>query len=120
MDAAELLRVLNFKVKPLEIIAPEKRNACQNVYPTPAGEFELSAIKTRTGRIYTSDRNRSAEIFLVTSGAVEMTWDDDSEPLKLKQGMSVIVPAAVETYWIKGEGTVYKAGVPLAAINQIK
>jgi mannose-6-phosphate isomerase len=115
VDVPELLNILNFEVKPLEIITPEKRNACQNVYSTPAGEFELLAIKTRAGRIYTSDRNRSAEILLVTSGEVEMACDDDSEPLTLKQGMSAIVPAAVAFYRISGEGTVYKAGVPLAS-----
>ncbi len=115
VDVPELLRILNFEVQPIEIITPEKRNACQNVYPTPAGEFELSSIETRARRIYTSDRNRSAEILLVTSGGVEVSCDDDSEPLKLKQGMSAIVPAAVVFYRISGEGTVHKAGVPLAS-----
>jgi mannose-6-phosphate isomerase len=117
VDVPELLRILNFEVQPIEIITPEKRNACQYVYPTPACEFELSAIETRTGRIYTSDRNRSAEILLVTSGEVEVSCDDDSEPLKLKQGMSAIIPAAVAFYRISGEGTVHKAAVPSSAIK---
>ncbi|MEN8246861.1 MAG: mannose-6-phosphate isomerase, class I [Thermodesulfobacteriota bacterium] len=117
VDVAELLNVLNFEEQPLEIIKPVKRNACQKVFPTPADEFELSVIETRAGRIYTSDRKRSAEILLVTSGEVTVGCDDDSEPLKLKQGMSAIVPAAVETYWIKGKGTVYKAGLPLSAFK---
>ncbi|MEK6193513.1 MAG: mannose-6-phosphate isomerase, class I, partial [Deltaproteobacteria bacterium] len=120
VDVPELLRILHFEVQPIEIITPEKRNACQYVYPTPACEFELSAIETRTERIYTSDRNRSAEILLVTSGGVEVSCGDDSEPLKLKQGMSAIVPAAVTFYRISGEGTVYKAAVPSSAIKQSK
>ena len=113
VDVTELLNVLNFEEQPLEIIAPEKRNPCQKVFPTPASEFELSIIETRAGKTYTSDRNRSAEILLVTSGEVTIACDHDSEPSMLKQGMSAIVPAAVESYWIKGEGTVYKAAIPL-------
>ena len=113
VDVAELLNVLNFEEQPLEIIEPEKRNACQKVFPTPASEFELSVIETRAGRNYTSDRSRSAEILLATSGEVTVGCDDDSELLILKQGMSAIVPAAVETYWVKEKGTVYKAAIPL-------
>ena len=117
MDVLELLNILNFKEQPLSIIEPEKRDECEKVYPTPAREFELSVLALGAGESYTSIRARSAEIMLVTAGEINVFQGGESEPLKLTRGMSVIVPAAVESYQIRGEGTVYKASVPLSSIK---
>jgi mannose-6-phosphate isomerase len=111
VDVSELLHILDFKKQSLEIIEPENRSASQKIFATPASEFELSLIMTRPGIHYMSDRNRSAEILLAISGELSIGCDEE-EALALKQGMSAIVPAAVPAYWIKGEGTVYKAGIP--------
>jgi len=112
MDVFELLNILNFKVQPLEIIEPENRRAYENAYPTPASEFELSVIETVEGEPYASEKDRGVEILLLTTGEVDIFQGSDPEPMRLNCGMSVIVPAAVESYLIKGKGTVYKASVP--------
>jgi len=112
VDGLELLNILNFKVQPLEIIEPENRRAYENAYPTPASEFELSVIETVEGEPYASEKDRGVEILLLTTGEVDIFQGSDPEPMRLNCGMSVIVPAAVESYLIKGKGTVYKASVP--------
>jgi len=113
MDVSELLNILNFKEQPLSIIEPQKRRTWESVYPTPASEFELSVIETGKGEPYTSARERGVEILLLTSGEVDVFQGKDAEPMRLSRGMSIIVPAAVESYRIRGEGTFYKAAVPL-------
>ena len=113
VDVSELLKILNFKEQPLEIIEPEKKRVSEKAYPTPAVEFELSVIEAVEGEPYTSAKDRGVEILLLTSGEVEVCQGKNPDPLKLSRGMSVIVPAAVGSYSIRGEGTLYKAGVPL-------
>jgi len=113
VDVSELLNILNFDDQPLEIIEPEKRRTCERVYATPTSEFELSVIEIGEGRSYKSGRQRGADILLVTSGKVYVTQGDQSEPLKLAKGMCAIIPAAVNSYGIRGEGTIYKAAVPI-------
>jgi mannose-6-phosphate isomerase len=112
VDVLELLNILDFQEQPVDFIEPEKRHACERVYSTPANEFELSVIETGEGRSYKSGRQRSADILLVTAGEVHVTQGDQSEPLKLTKGMCAIIPAAVDSYKIGGEGTAYKAAVP--------
>jgi len=113
VDVSELLNILDFKEQPIDIIEPVKRRPCEKVYPTPANEFELSVIETVGREAYTSVKDRGVEILLLTSGEVDVFQGNDPGPLRLSRGMSAIVPAAVESYRIIGEGTVYKAGVPL-------
>ena len=112
-DAAELLNIIDFNEHPLEIIAPENRRAGEKAYPTPAGEFELSVLEAVAGTPYVSEKDRSVEILLLASGNVDIYQNSDAIPMRLSRGMSVMVPAAVESYWIRGEGTLYKAAVPL-------
>ena len=113
VDVSELLNILDFKEQPLNIIEPEERGAGEKRYPTPANEFELSVIGTLEGEAYISDKDRGVEILLVTSGTVDVFQAKHPEPLRLSQGMSIIVPAAVESYSIRGEGTLYRAAVPI-------
>ena len=37
-----------------------------------------------------------------------------TETIELKKGVSVIIPASVDSYQIKGDATIYKAAVPSA------
>jgi len=112
VDVPELLTILNFMEQPLEIIESENRRACERAYPTPASEFELSVIETKEKEVYASEKDRGVEIMLLTSGKVDVFQDGDPEPIRLSRGMSILVPAAVESYLIRGEGTLYKASIP--------
>jgi mannose-6-phosphate isomerase len=113
VDVSELLKVVNFERQPPVIIQTQARHAYEKAYPTPAREFELSVLSLEVGGAYTSGRERSAEIMLVTAGKINVFQNRESEALELTRGMSAIVPAAVESYRITGNGTVYKAAVPI-------
>ncbi|MDX2446778.1 MAG: mannose-6-phosphate isomerase, class I [Desulfobacterales bacterium] len=113
VDVAELMRILSFKEKDVEILLPENREQQVGVYQTPAREFELSVITLDAGGQYTGQADRSVEILLCTSGQHIITESHSMKPLEFKKGSSVLVPAAVPGYTIHGEGVIYKAAVPI-------
>jgi mannose-6-phosphate isomerase class I len=63
--------------------------------------------------LYKSKKQRSAEILLCTDGAAELKDIGTDHKMSLKKGVSVIVPAAVSGYEMKGTAIFYKAAVPL-------
>ena len=112
VDAPELLRVLKFEDRDVSLLKPEKSNANELVYPSPATEFVLSVITLSSKATYQSPKDRSVEILICTRGKVTIIDRSDLTEIQLRQGTSAIVPACVERYSIKGEGTCYKAAVP--------
>ena len=115
VDVSELLRVLKFEDRDVTLLKPVKSIANEMVYPSPAAEFVLSVITLSKGAIYRSPKNRSVEILICTRGKVVISDLADLTETQLPQGASAIVPASVERYRIKGQGTCYKAAVPLSA-----
>jgi mannose-6-phosphate isomerase len=113
VDISELLRVLKFEDRDVTLLNPVKPVANELIYPTPAAEFVLSAITLNRGTTYQSPKNRSVEILICTRGKAAIADLSDQTVTQLPQGASAIVPACVERYRIKGQGTCYKAGVPL-------
>jgi mannose-6-phosphate isomerase len=113
VDAAELLRVLKFEDRDITLLKPGKSVANELVYPSPAAEFVLSVITLNKAATYQSPKDRSVEILICTRGKATIFDRHDRTETQLQQGASAVVPAAVEGYSIKGEGTCYKAGVPL-------
>jgi len=113
VDVPELLNVLNFKPQPLEILLPVKAGDCEQIYPSRAEEFVLSNIMLEAGREYVSRQERGGEILLCTRGSLVISEMTDEPGISLHRGGSVIIPAAVGRYRIKGEGSLYKASVPM-------
>lgn len=113
VDVAELMRILSFKEKEVEILLPEHREQQVGVYQTPAREFELSVITLGAGDEYTGPVDRSIEILLCTSGQHKITESHSMTPLEFNKGSSVLVPATVPGYTIHGGGVIYKAAVPI-------
>jgi mannose-6-phosphate isomerase len=113
VDVAELLRVLKFEDRDITLLKPGKSVANELVYPSPAAEFVLSVITLNKAATYQSPKDRSVEILICTRGKATIFDRHDRTETQLQQGASAVVPAAVEGYSIKGEGTCYKAGVPL-------
>jgi len=63
--------------------------------------------------IYNSPTFRSVEILICTRGEATITDPGKDDKLAIAGGISVIIPAAVEKYKIKGNATLYKAAVPV-------
>ncbi|MBW1771934.1 MAG: mannose-6-phosphate isomerase, class I [Deltaproteobacteria bacterium] len=114
IDVPELLRVLKFSETQVKILEPTWEAKVEGVYPTDAEEFVLSVLKPRTGSPFTSERNRAVEILICTEGAAEITDPGMNDVFSLDRGASILVPASLGQYKIRGEATIYKATVPMA------
>lgn len=113
VDVHELLNVLNFEEREINILSAQKRSNYEYVYLTPADEFELSVITDNKSMDYTSSEKRSIEIILCTDGEATIKDIGKNVSVALVKGVSVVIPASVERYGIKGKGTFYKASVPV-------
>jgi mannose-6-phosphate isomerase len=113
VDVPELLRLLNFEGCDITLLTPEASVANELTYPCPAAEFVLSVITLKTGSVYESPAQRSVEILICTHGNLTITEHDSQIETDLPQGASVIIPASLTRYSLKGAGTCYKAGVPI-------
>lgn len=113
VDVPELLRTLNFEEKKVNILVPKKISDTERVYSSLAEEFVLSVIAVKKGLNHTSPINKSVEIILCTNGEATLTDIDNNDKVAMTRGISVMIPAAVKTYSIKGNATLYKAAVPV-------
>jgi mannose-6-phosphate isomerase len=112
IDVDELLKALDFKAHPLQVLEPQPIGPQEDAYPILAEDFRLSSIRVNTShRHVVASRDATPEILLCVEGRVHFAWDGNSQGLDLKKGESVFVPAAVSGYEIQGEGTFYKAAV---------
>jgi len=113
VDVQELLSILDFKQKEIDILTPEKYKDSETAYLSPAMEFVLSVISVNKKAEYKSPVKRSIEIVLCTDGKAVITDTDQNVAINLVRGRSVVVPAVVQNYIINGNATLYKASVPI-------
>jgi mannose-6-phosphate isomerase len=112
VDVPELLKVLNFEEREIDILIPEESNNYESIYSSSAEEFILSVISVKEGIIYNSPLDRSVEILLCTEGNATVFDSGENDKIDIAGGRSVIIPAIVEKYSIEGNATLYKAAVP--------
>jgi mannose-6-phosphate isomerase len=112
IDVPELLKVLNFKPRPVNILKTVKKNKNERVYAGEADEFVLSVVSVSAGSPYQSSESRSVEIMLCTEGTACLKDKGTQEIIHIKKGDSAIIPAAVIGYSISGDALIYKAAVP--------
>jgi len=113
VDVPELLNVLNFKERDVDILLPRQEKEYERVYASQAEEFLLSVITIGEGAVYTSPADRSIEIVLCTSGKATIIDSGTGDSISMERGTSVVIPAAVERYRTEGDATLYKASVPV-------
>ena len=73
----------------------------------------LSRIIVHKDDEYRSADERSVEIMICTDGEATIYEHGMTEVLSIKKGDSLLVPASVSRYTIKGSASLYKASVPL-------
>jgi len=112
VDVPELLRVLNFTEREIAILSPRPVSTSESVYATPADEFSLSVISIQEADVHWSPAKRSIEIILCTEGAGHIETPGSGDRLSFRKGTSLLVPAAVPAYAIRGNAVLYKASVP--------
>lgn len=121
VDVTELLNTLTFNSGKPKILEPERSrratslSAQEGAYKTPVGEFALSVINVGDYQdIYENTTPHSADAILALSGGIDIETDKGS--LRLSQGDSVIIPAAITGYKIRstrsGGSKLYKVSIP--------
>jgi mannose-6-phosphate isomerase len=116
VDVPELMRVLDFGDGPVPPLRPERVDAFEDVYLTPAREFRLSVMRVTAGAVVTR-AVRGPEIVLCTEGDAVLAPQDGSPEIALRRGSSAFVPAATGRYDVRASGTgrasLYRATVNL-------
>ncbi len=110
VDVQELITMLKFSSHDVKKVIPEIESGCEKIYSVPVRDFLLSEIALSSNDIFKSRINHSFEILLCVKGRVEIFSGNDS--ISVSRGESVFIPFSVENYFIKGEGRIFKAGIP--------
>jgi mannose-6-phosphate isomerase len=113
MDFKELLSVLRFDQRDIEIFTPKLQPNGEKIYPSQAEEFVLSVLTLTRGITYESPSNRNIELMLCTQGTAVITDTTRGEAISVNRGISLAIPAAVGKYCIEGDATLFKAAVPV-------
>ena len=113
VDVKELLNVLNFEERDINLLKMEKINPCEHRYESHAEEFALSVITVKTDQNYYSPDKKCVEILLCTDGDAVVVDLAGNNRVEIKKGVSILIPAAVKKYSIIGDAVLYKAAVPI-------
>jgi mannose-6-phosphate isomerase len=113
VDVKELLNVLDFEERNRDILKMEKINPCEHRYEIFAQEFVLSVMTVTTETGYYDHGKKCVEILLCTHGNAVISDLTGNKSVAVTKGMSILIPAVVEKYRIKGNAVFYKAGVPI-------
>jgi mannose-6-phosphate isomerase len=110
VDVQELMAVLLFDAPPLEVLVPEPESPGASSFKTPAREFELGFVELTKSRPFTPSAGHGVEILLQLEGVSRL--ESQGSVVTLERGCSVLVPAAVPSYVLQGEGRIARARVP--------
>jgi len=110
VDVQELLATLVFDAQELLVLKPEDTGPGEASFKTPAREFELGLLEIAPGCPFAAPSGRGVEILLQLAGACRLT--SDTGETALARGRAVLVPAAVASYRLEGEGRIARARVP--------
>jgi mannose-6-phosphate isomerase len=112
VDLPELLRVLTFAERRIEVLHPAPAGPCEGRYASPAEEFQLAVLSVDGRRTYSGPARRSVEILLCVEGEGRLGDSAGAGELALSRGQSALIPAAAGAYRLSGAGRFYKAGLP--------
>ncbi len=112
VDVDELLDILQFVPMMPRVLSPVPRGQCEEIYETKAREFLLSVFRLMPGKVCSSGSRGRVAILLCVDGEAMITEQENGEKTALSKGVSVIIPASVESWSLSGDALIYKATVP--------
>jgi len=115
VDLPELLRVLTFAERKIEVLRPVPAGPCEGRYASRAEEFQLAVLSVDDKHTYSAPARRSVEILLCVEGEGRLGDPAGVGEVALRRGQSALIPAAAGAYRLSGAGRLYKAGLPEAA-----
>jgi mannose-6-phosphate isomerase len=110
MDVDELLSILRFQGRSVELAEAEQTVPGLRVFRTPAVEFRLAEVRVRPDRPYRSSGSGSVELMIVVDGEGRI---ESTDSLAIAKGVSLVIPASTCSYTIRGSLRIYRADVPL-------
>jgi mannose-6-phosphate isomerase len=110
VDVPELLATLVFEGSTPEVLKAVASGPGEQVYRTPAREFELGLLAVEPDRPFTPSPGRGVEVLLGLTGETRLLAGGEAVPLG--PGHSVLVPASLDSYALEGDGRVCRARVP--------
>ena len=110
MDVDELLAILRFQGRSVDLIEAEEPVPGVRVFGTPAEEFRLAEIQVRPDRPHRNPGSGSVELMIVIRGEGRIEAHDS---LAVAKGDSLLIPASTGSYTILGSLHLYRADVPL-------
>jgi mannose-6-phosphate isomerase len=111
IDVPELMKHIKFEGITPNILKGKKRNEIEEVYETPAPDFELSRFQLENGRrgIFTS---AAADILFIETGILKLSTEQHS--LELGSGEAAIVFNNTDVQLSsEGSASVFRASVPV-------
>ena len=106
VDVPELLRVLDFRAGPIDVVRGVSADGVEFIYSTSAEEFRLSRLELRPG-VSPRPERRGPEILLCTQGRARLSLG--AQGVEMPRGTSVFVSAVDGPYTLQGEGVVFRA-----------
>lgn len=113
VDVGELLKVLHFTEREIDVLLPVPIGRFESLYETEAVEFSLSVIALTGTDEFKSGERRSVEILICTDGNAQIIVKEPHHYYTVSKGNVHLIPAASPSYTIKGTAVIYKASVPL-------
>lgn len=110
VDVPELLATLVFEGGPPAVLRAVAAGPGEDVYRTPAREFELGFLTVAPDRPFAPSPGRGVEVLLGLGGETRVLAGGEAVPLG--PGRAVFVPASLESYALEGDGRVCRARVP--------
>ena len=113
IDVPELLKVLNFSPRRIEILDQRQLDKTEKIYVSFAEEFVLSVLTISGNDVYQKSNIHSAEILLCTEGEAHLEDSGSNHIFHIKRGDAAIIFATAKSYILKGDAVFYKAAVPV-------
>jgi len=111
VDVPELMKHVKFEATTPNIITGQSAEPEREVYPTTATDFELGRLRIDKGETV-KRLSRSAEIFLVFSGSVELTENEGNVFKRNKGEAWVSFDGAVSSIKALEDAVIYQASIP--------
>jgi mannose-6-phosphate isomerase len=116
VNVPELLKHVNFEATVPNIITGKQVESIREVFPTPASDFELSRLQFASGQSL-NRISRSAEIFLVFTGAAQIKETGGKSFRRIKGEAWVSFDGASFDITAEEETLVYQASIPAMTLT---
>ena len=110
MDVDELLSILRFQGRDVQLAESDETAPGQRVFHTPAQEFRLTEIRVHPDQLHRNPGSGSIQLMIIVEGEGRI---EAPEPLPIKKGNSLLIPASTGPYSMGGSLHIYRADVPL-------